>query len=214
MRPVNGAVTRQYSRSSSASLMRALASSTAACDAPWSEVRWSTVLLGREFVAAGATARARVAFGQRHPRRRGLQLGLGLGELDFVGTRIDHEQQIALVDDLAVLEMDLGQDAADLGAQLDPVDRGELPEKAEPDIDIALQWLADRDRQRRRGRGRRRPAFAECDRPNIPAPPQSTPRRPSPHIFHAGRRRSAGPGVSFDGVPVGYLIHDRSISRR
>ena len=76
---------------------------------------------------------------------RGLQRGFRLGEPYFVRAGIDHEQQVALTDDLAVLEMDLGQEAADLGAQFNPVDRGKLPEQAEPDIDIALQRLADGD---------------------------------------------------------------------
>ena len=46
--------------------------------------------------------------------------------VDLVGARIDDEQQIALLDDLTVGEMDLGQIAADLRADLDIVDRREL----------------------------------------------------------------------------------------
>ena len=53
--------------------------------------------------------------------------------------------------DLAVLEMDLSQRAADLRAQLDPVDGGELAEEAGPGIDLALQRLADCHRQSGRG---------------------------------------------------------------
>jgi hypothetical protein len=51
------------------------------------------------------------------------------------------------VHDLAVREMDFGQRTADLGAQLDPVDGGELAEEANPGIDLAPQRLADCHRQ-------------------------------------------------------------------
>ena len=55
-----------------------------------------------------------------------------------------------------VLEMDLGQRTADLGPeQLDAIDGRELAEEAGPDIELALQGLADGDdrggRHRRRG---------------------------------------------------------------
>jgi len=59
------------------------------------------------------------------------------------------------VDDLPVLEVDFGQCAADLSPQLDAIDGRELAEETSPDIDLALQGLADRHdrggRRRRRG---------------------------------------------------------------
>jgi hypothetical protein len=58
---------------------------------------------------------------------------------------MDDEQQVALAHDLPVLEMGLCRCAADLGPQLDPLDRRELAEEAGPDSDLALQGLADRD---------------------------------------------------------------------
>ena len=54
------------------------------------------------------------------------------------------EKEIALVDDLAVLEMDLGERAADLGAQLDAIDRRELAKEADPRVDIAHERPAHR----------------------------------------------------------------------
>jgi hypothetical protein len=71
-------------------------------------------------------------------------LGVCLRELDFVWARIDDEQQIALVDNLAVLEVDLRQNTSDLSAQFYFVDRGKLPEKSKPRVDRALQGLACR----------------------------------------------------------------------
>src|SRR5439155_107467 len=76
-----------------------------------------------------------------------LKCRLRLGKLDLVRTRIDHEQQVAIVDDLAVLEVDFGQRTADLGAQLDAVDGGELAEETEPAIHRALQGQAHRHRR-------------------------------------------------------------------
>ena len=55
-----------------------------------------------------------------------------LRQPDLVGARVDREEQIALVDDVAVLEVDSGQRAADLGAQLDLLDRRELTKEAQP----------------------------------------------------------------------------------
>ena len=48
------------------------------------------------------------------------------------------------MNDLTVREVYLGQCPADLGAQLDPVDRRELSEETYPGIDFALQGRADR----------------------------------------------------------------------
>ena len=58
------------------------------------------------------------------------ELGSGLCESDFVGDGVDDEEEVALVDDVAVLEMDFRQRAADLGAELDLVDRGKLTKEA------------------------------------------------------------------------------------
>ena len=62
-----------------------------------------------------------------HRRRK---LSCGKRKFDFVGTRIDDEQEIALSDDLTVLKMNLREDAADLRAQFNAIYRRELPEKS------------------------------------------------------------------------------------
>jgi hypothetical protein len=71
-----------------------------------------------------------LAVGQLQPCRRALQLSRRLSEPVLVGTRIDDEEEIAFVVDVAVLEVNFRERAADLGAQLDLVDRGELAEEA------------------------------------------------------------------------------------
>ena len=84
------------------------------------------------------------------------------------------------MDDLSILEMDLGQRAADLGPQLDAIDRRKLAEEADPRVDIAQQRLAhchgaqaaSAPRQRfgrhcdRRRRTRRRPRSLLTARPS------------------------------------------------
>ncbi len=103
---------------------------------------------------------------------RGQKLCLGLLELDLERARIDHEQQVALMDDLAVGEVDLGQVAADLGADLDIVHGRELAGEGRPGRQVAPQRGADGDG----GRGWRSRG---------PEPPP----HPAPIRRHAGRRR-------------------------
>ena len=83
-----------------------------------------------------------------HPRLRLRELRLGGIEVDLIGPRIDDEEQIALLDQLAVREMDLRQIAADPGANLDVVDRLELAGELVPFGDGLLQGMADGDRRR------------------------------------------------------------------
>ena len=144
MRPVKGAVMRQYSRSNWASRICALASSMAACAA---------ALVGRALVDRSRRCRNRCRFSccARHssrlasaPGRARSPAAPGLGQPDLVGPRIDDEEQIALVDDLPVLEVYFGQRAADLGAQLDRVDRRELAEEAVVDCAVRCNGWADR----------------------------------------------------------------------
>ena len=73
------------------------------------------------------------------------------GERRLIGPRIDDEQQVALFDELAVLEMDFGQITADPRADLDIFLGGELPGVLVPLDELALDRLAHR--HRRRGRG-------------------------------------------------------------
>src|SRR5258707_13146496 len=50
-------------------------------------------------------------------------------QLDFIWTRVDDKEQIALADNLAILEMDFGQVAADLSTQYDLIHSGKLSRK-------------------------------------------------------------------------------------
>ena len=106
----------QYSRSSSASRMRALASSTAAFEASWSDVRWSTVSWVANSLRRSDCARDSWVFANSTRAFAVCNGRLGLLELDLIGTRIDDEKKVSLVDDLTVLEVDFRQRSADLRA--------------------------------------------------------------------------------------------------
>src|SRR5436190_18911462 len=67
---------------------------------------------------------------EHEPCVRCLQLGMGLCQPDFVGARVDGEEEIALMDDVPILEVYSGKRAADLGAQLNLLDRGKLTKEA------------------------------------------------------------------------------------
>ena len=56
------------------------------------------------------------------PGSGSLELCLSLAHPDLIGLLIDHEQQVALVDDVADLEVNFGERAADLCTQLDLLD--------------------------------------------------------------------------------------------
>ena len=72
--------------------------------------------LGRKFVALERLRACELVVRQRDACHCGMELGVRLRKLDFVRTRVDHEKQVALVDDLPILEMNFGEDASDLGA--------------------------------------------------------------------------------------------------
>ena len=87
------------------------------------------------------------------------------------------EEEVVLVDDVAVLEVYSGQRAADLGAQLDLLDGGELTEEAQPRADLAHQRLADHDLGKR-GRSDRGDSIALTIRVGEPCGRQHRDRRP------------------------------------
>jgi hypothetical protein len=80
-------------------------------------------------------------------------LRVRLSQFDLIWNAIDDEKQIALVDDVAVLEADLSERAADLGAQLKMVHGRELPQEFEPAVHVTLQRRADGNLRWRRGNG-------------------------------------------------------------
>ena len=79
---------------------------------------------------------------EHEPCVRCLQLGFGLCQPDFVGARVDGEEEIALMDDVPILEVYSGKRAADLGAQLNLLDRGKLTKKTQSGINLALERFA------------------------------------------------------------------------
>jgi hypothetical protein len=92
---------------------------------------------------------------EHEPCVRCLQLGIGLCQPDFVGARVDGEEGIALMDDVPILEVYSGKGAADLGAQLNVLNRGKLTKEAQAGINLALERLAydDLRKGRRSSRG-------------------------------------------------------------
>src|SRR5262249_7817886 len=70
------------------------------------------------------------AISERKPRPCCLQLGVGLCQPDLIGARVDGEEEIAFMDNVPILEVYSGQCAADLGAQLNSLDRGKLTKEA------------------------------------------------------------------------------------
>ena len=83
-------------------------------------------------------------------RIRKLAVGLRGHRLERAG--IDDVKQVAGMDHVAVFELDIGDEAADPGADLDLLDRVEAPGEFVPVGDGALDRLGDRDRRRSRGR--------------------------------------------------------------
>src|SRR5262249_51636641 len=91
---------------------------------------------------------------EHEPCVRCRQLGMGLCQPDFVGARVDGEEEITLMDDVPILEVYSGKRAADLGAQLNLLDCGKLTKEAQSGINLALERLAHDDlRKGRRGNG-------------------------------------------------------------
>jgi len=113
-----------------------------------------------------------IAFGQRRIGAGRLQVGRRLGRRRFVGTRIDHEQDITGLDALAVLETDFGDAARHFRAHLGIVHCIQLAGEIRPDpyllgrqgdhIDRHCRGCDRRGRRVSRGRMmQRKPAAAQ-----------------------------------------------------
>ncbi len=164
-------------------------------------------ILGRAEI--GALERSRtteLAVGEGEARLRCRELGVRLGQPDLVGGGIDHEQQIALLDDLAVHEMDLGQRAADLRAQLDAVDRRELAQQTDLGVDVACERPAYRYRRRRNGRLCRRRG---CSLPELERRRTGDQRHQceASHPKPSRSRRSGLPGQFIGIRPFAHIVH-------
>ena len=72
----------------------------------------------------------KLGLGEIEPCRRRLKLGSGLGQPDLVGTRVDGEEEIALMDNVPILEVYSRERAAHLSAELDLVDGRKLTKEA------------------------------------------------------------------------------------
>ena len=108
-----------------------------------------------------------VALGKLRLGARIRKLTVGLCRHRFEGAGIDEIKQVTGVDHVAVLELDIGDEAADTRLDLHLLDRLEAAGELVPIGDGALQRLRDGDRRRRRrGRCLRRLslATAECSR--------------------------------------------------
>jgi hypothetical protein len=98
-----------------------------------------------------------LAIGICKPCGRRPELRIGLCQPEFVRARVDGEEEITLMNDVSILEIDPGQRAADLSAELDAVDRGKLTKEAQPGTNLAHERLADhnlRERTRSTSSGR------------------------------------------------------------
>ena len=78
------------------------------------------------------------------------QIALGLRQRRLIGPRVDLGDQIAFLDLVAFLEIDLDQIAADLASDRDGRERGDGAERIEIDSDVALADGLRHDRHRRR----------------------------------------------------------------
>jgi hypothetical protein len=84
------------------------------------------------------------AIGKHEPSRRCLKLGLCLSKPYLVWTRVDREERITLVDNVSILEKYSRKGAADLSAQFNLVDCGELSQEAQPRVEFPHERLAHR----------------------------------------------------------------------
>ncbi len=90
--------------------------------------------------------------GKLMPGLRRLELGDRLPEGDLIRPRVDGEKQVALMNHLPILEADGHERSADLRAQRNRIDGGELPEESCRGGDRFLQRKTNRHRRRRRRR--------------------------------------------------------------
>ena len=144
MRPAIGARTSVQSRLSSAE--RRAASAALSWALRHVEVGLALVvfLLGDGPRRDQRRAALDLQLGQVDLRLVARDVGLGAFDGDLVGPLVDGEQRIAGIDELAVLEMQLVDEARDAGADLDRGDRLEAPGEFVPLRDA----LGDRRRRR------------------------------------------------------------------
>ncbi len=96
-----------------------------------------------------------LAFGEFDLGARVRKLAIGLRGDRLERTCIDQIQEVARLDEGAVAELDVGDEAADAGANLNLLDRIEPARELVPVGDGSLDGLSYGDRRRWRGRSLR-----------------------------------------------------------
>jgi hypothetical protein len=157
-RPAAGATIRLYERPTCADSIAARSAATTARAESTSVWLVSTAPLRDEVLREQILAARQLALGIGE---RGLVLGElrpRLGDVDLVVARVEHEQRLAGADELAFLDLHLGDRARDLGPDVDAVERGHRAGRFEHHVDVLLldDDGGDADRRPGRGRGRRR----------------------------------------------------------
>src|SRR5262249_31513221 len=109
--------------------------------------------LGYGLVAHQRGRALHVEGGDLEPGLGAFDIRIGLVDGDSVGPRIDHEQKVALLDELALAEIDRVDETGDPRPHLDALDRDEPPRVFVPLGDLFLQWPRHGHRRRRRGSG-------------------------------------------------------------
>src|SRR5215469_667649 len=99
-------------------------------------------LLRAEIVSLQFLSAPKLGLGELEPCRRALELGSCLGQPDLVGTGVDGEEEIALMDDVPILEVYSRERATHLSAELDLVDGRKLTKEAQSRIKLAHERLA------------------------------------------------------------------------
>jgi hypothetical protein len=88
---------------------------------------------------------AKLPVSQLQSSRRDLKLSVRFGKCDFVGSSINCEQEVALPNNVAILEKYSRKRTAYLRPQFDLRNRRELAKEAQPRIDVLCQRLAHHD---------------------------------------------------------------------
>ena len=110
-------------------------------------------LLGDRLVAHELRGTRQIGLGKCEVGSRLRQIGLGLVERGLERALVDREKEVALLDDLAIAEIDSIEITRHAGAHLDRIDGDEAADILVIVDDVALDRRRDRHRRRRRRRG-------------------------------------------------------------
>ena len=194
MRPLNGALTWVKPRLSCASRTAAVLVSTAALAESSSASRWSSVAFAWAAVLTSWAVRACSSWASLSWARAWSSWACGAVGRRLVGARIDDEQDLARLDELAVPELDLLHVARDAGADLDLLHRLE----AAGELVVLRQATHERGSDRDR-RGAGGPAWA-CPAPLLSQPAVASSETASTSAASGGRIKCL-PSASTNGRP-------------